>query len=326
MQAWICDHPLGLTGLRWAQAPDLQPAAGELRVAIEAASLNFPDWLIVNGQYQFKPPPPFVPGAEFCGRVVELGAEVDPTWLGRRVAGFAGLGGFATQVLARPAQLLPLPENLPPEPGAALLLTYGTAAHALQRAALTSADTVLVLGAAGGVGTAAIQLAKAAGARVLAVASTAAKRQACQSLGADLTLAPEDLRAALKTAAPQGVDVVIDPVGGALAEAALKALAWRGRYMVIGFAQGQIPALPWNLLLLKEASLLGVWWGEFAKRDPQANAELLAGLLPLWSSGAIRPVIDRVLPMTELPAAFARMTAREVVGKLVLCNPPSQLP
>ncbi|MBH9576761.1 NADPH:quinone oxidoreductase family protein [Inhella proteolytica] len=320
MHAWICEQATGLDGLRWAELPDPQPGPGQVRVAIEAASLNFPDWLIVNGQYQMKPPLPFVPGAEFCGRVVALGAGVDAALLGRRVAGFAGLGGFATQTVAPAAALLPLPESLPPEAGAALLLTYGTVAHALQRAALRAGETLLVLGAAGGVGTAAIQLAKAAGARVLAVASTPEKRQACLDIGADQALPTEGLREALKAAASQGVDAVLDPVGGPLAEAALRALAWRGRYLVVGFAQGQIPALPWNLLLLKEAALLGVWWGEFAKREPAANAALLAGLLPLWEQGSVRPVLDQVLPMRELPAAFARMTARAVVGKLVLRN------
>jgi len=321
MQAWICEQAIGPSGLRWTEAPDPVPAAGEVRVAIEAASLNFPDWLIVNGQYQMKPPTPFVPGAEFCGRVDALGAGAHPKLLGQRVAGFAGLGGFATHIAVSQHQLLPLPDSLPPEQGAALLLTYGTVQHGLQhRAQLQAGETVLVLGAAGGVGTAALQLAKAAGARVLAVASTEAKRRACLALGADAALPIDGLREALKTAAPQGVDVVVDPVGGTLAEPALKALAWRGRYLVIGFAQGQIPALPWNLLLLKEAALLGVWWGEFAKRDPRANAALLAGLLPLCASGTVRPVVDTVLPMPALLTAFARMSAREVVGKLVLSN------
>lgn len=321
MHAWICENPIGLEGLRYGECPTPEPAAGEVRVAIEAASLNFPDWLIVNGQYQMKPPTPFVPGAEFCGRVEALGEGANPKLLGRRVAGFAGLGGFASHIVCSQHQLLPLPDALPPEQGAALLLTYGTVQHGLQnRAALKAGETLLVLGAGGGVGTAAIQLGKAAGARVIAVASSAAKQQACRELGADLAFGPEGLREQLKSAAPQGVDVVVDPVGGPLAEAALKALAWRGRYLVIGFAQGQIPALPWNLLLLKEAALLGVWWGEFAKRDPRANAALLAGLLPLCESGALRPAVDSVLPMRELPQAFARMTARQVVGKLVLRN------
>lgn len=321
MQAWICENPIGLDGLRFGEAPTPEPGAGEVRVAIEAASLNFPDWLIVNGQYQMKPPTPFVPGAEFCGRVEALGEGANPKLMGRRVAGFGGLGGFASHIACSQFQLLPLPDSLPAEQGAALLLTYGTVQHGLaNRAQLKAGETLLVLGAAGGVGTAAIQLGKAAGARVIAVASTPAKQQACRDLGADIACGPEGLREQIKAAAPQGVDVAMDPVGGPLAEAALKSLAWRGRYLVVGFAQGQIPALPWNLLLLKEAALLGVWWGEFAKRDPKANTALLASLLPLCESGAVRPVIDAVLPMAELPRAFAKMTARQVVGKVVLSN------
>jgi len=301
-----------------------QPQAGEVLLAIHAASLNFPDLLIVQNKYQMKPALPFIPGAEFAGEVLALGHGVTQLQVGQRVACLGGTGGFATHAVVPAALCTALPPDFPLIDAAALIMTYATSHHALvDRAALRPGETVLVLGAAGGVGTAAIQVAKAAGARVIAAASSDEKCALCESIGADVSInyRSEDLRAAIKLhTAGKGPDVVYDPVGGELAEPAFRSIAWRGRYLVIGFAAGPIPALPWNLALLKGASVVGVFWGDFAKREPQANAAAMAELLQWYAQGKIKPVIDRSMPMAELPGAFARMASRAVMGKLVLVN------
>lgn len=324
MKAWLCENPVGVEALQWRELPAPALAAGQLRVQIKAASLNFPDLLIVQNKYQMKPPLPFVPGTEFSGVVTEVGEGVKGFQVGQRVAAFGGLGGFATEVCIPAMLAMSLPEGFSFEDAAAFICTYATSHHALMdRAALKAGETVLVLGAAGGVGTAAIQIAKAAGARVIAAAGSDAKCQACKALGADAAInyTTQNLRDELKALTEgKGPDVIYDPVGGDMAEAAFRSIAWRGRYLVIGFAQGQIPALPLNLALLKGASLVGVFWGEFAKREPGNNARMLGELAAWYAAGKIKPVLDRVLPMEELPAAFARMAAREVVGKLVLTN------
>jgi NADPH2:quinone reductase len=222
--------------------------------------------------------------------------------------------------------VLPLPPGFALEDAAAFAFTYGTSHHALiDRAALKAGETVLVLGAAGGVGSAAVQIAKAAGARVIAAASTDAKCAFCRTLGADETInyGRDDLRAALKALTAGGPDVIYDPVGGDLAEPAFRSIAWRGRYLVVGFALGRIPALPFNLPLLKGAAIVGVFWGDFVKREPAASAAALAQLAQWYAEGRVRPAIDRRLPMHELPAAYARMASREVQGKLLMVNPPS---
>jgi NADPH2:quinone reductase len=235
-----------------------------------------------------------------------------------------GTGGFATHAVVPAALCTALPPDFPLIDAAALIMTYATSHHALvDRAALRPGETVLVLGAAGGVGTAAIQVAKAAGARRIAAASSDEKCALCESIGADVSInyRSDDLRAAIKLhTAGKGPDVVYDPVGGELAEPAFRSIAWRGRYLVIGFAAGPIPALPWNLALLKGASVVGVFWGDFARREPQANAAAMAKLLQWYAQGKIKPVIDRSMPMAELPGAFARMASRAVMGKLVLVN------
>jgi NADPH2:quinone reductase len=325
MLAWLCENPIGVDALQWRELPSAPLAAGHLRVAIKAASLNFPDLLIVQNKYQMKPPLPFVPGLEFSGVVTEVGEGVKGFAVGSRVAAFGGLGGFATEVTVPAALAMPLPDGFSFEDAAAFICTYATSHHALMdRGALQPGETVLVLGAGGGVGTAAIQIAKAAGARVIAAASSDAKCARCREIGADDTInyTTTDLREALKALTQgKGPDVIYDPVGGDLAEPAFRSIAWRGRYLVIGFAQGQIPSLPLNLTLLKGASLVGVFWGEFAKREPGRNAKMLGELAAGYAKGVFRPVIDQVLPMEQLPAAFTRMAGREVVGKLVLVNP-----
>jgi NADPH2:quinone reductase len=322
MHAWLCSNPTGVEALEWKELPTPQPGPGQVRVAIKAASLNFPDLLIVQNKYQMKPPLPFVPGSEYAGVVEALGEGVTGLQVGQPVACLSGTGGFGTHTLAPAALCLPLPPGFPYTDAAAFIMTYATSHHALlDRGQLKAGETVLVLGAAGGVGTAAIQIAKAAGARVIAAASSDDKCALCRQLGADATInySRESLRDALKALTEgKGPDVIYDPVGGDLAEPAFRSIAWRGRYLVVGFAAGPIPALPLNLPLLKGAALVGVFWGDFAKREPQANAAMLKELAQWYAQGRIKPVIDSTLPLAELKAAYARMGARDVKGKLVL--------
>lgn len=322
MKAWFCESLEGAGALKFKEAPTPAPQPGEVRVAVQAASLNFPDLLIVEGKYQFKPPLPFVPGAEYAGTVDALGEGVTGLAIGQPVAAIAGTGGFGTHACVKASQLIPLPPGFALEDAAAFAFTYGTSHHALiDRAALKSGETVLVLGAAGGVGTAALQIAKAAGAKVIAAASSDEKCALCRDLGADATInySTDNLRDAVKALTNgRGPDVVYDPVGGDLAEPAFRSIGWRGRYLVIGFAGGAIPALPWNLALLKGASVVGVFWGDFVRREPQASAAALAQLAGWYAEGKIKPVIDQRLPLAELPAAYARMASRQVRGKLLI--------
>jgi len=324
MHAWLCENPIGVEALTWKELPTPEPKAGEVRVAIRAASLNFPDLLIVQNKYQMKPPLPFVPGSEYAGVVDAVGEGVSHLKVGDPVAAFAGTGGFGTHAVVNAALVMPLPPGFAFDDAAAFILTYGTTHHALfDRAALGAGETVLVLGAAGGVGTAAIQIAKAVGARVIAAASSDEKCALCREIGADATInySSANIRDELKAlTGGKGPDVVYDPVGGDLAEPVFRSIAWRGRYLVVGFAQGGIPALPLNLALLKGASIVGVFWGEFARREPKANAKALGELAQWYAQGKVKPVIDSRLPMHELPAAYARMGSRQVRGKLVMTN------
>jgi NADPH2:quinone reductase len=324
MKAWLCESLDGIGAMQFKDVATPEPKPGEVRIAVRAASLNFPDLLIVQGKYQFKPALPFVPGSEFSGTVDALGEGVSHLKLGQPVAAIAGTGGFATHACVNAAQVLPLPPGFALEDAAAFAFTYGTSHHALMdRAQLKAGETVLVLGPAGGVGTAALQIAKAAGARVIAAASSDEKCALCKELGADATLnyTTQNVRETLKALTEgKGPDVVYDPVGGDLAEPAFRSIAWRGRYLVIGFAGGGIPALPWNLALLKGASIVGVFWGDFVRREPKSSAAGIAQLAQWYAEGKVKPVIDQRLPMAELPAAFARMGTRQVRGKLLLVN------
>ncbi len=324
MKAWLCENPIGVEALQWKELPTPEPGPGEVRVAVRAASLNFPDLLVVQNKYQVKPPLPFVPGAEFSGVVDAVGDGVAHLKKGDRVAAIGVAGGFATHACVSASQVMPLPPGFDLEDGAAFAFTYGTSHHALiDRGQLRAGETVLVLGAAGGVGTAAVQIAKAAGARVIAGVSTADKGMLCRSIGADdiLNYGEENVRDRLKElTGGKGPDVVYDAVGGDLAEPVFRSIAWRGRYLVVGFAAGGIPALPWNLALLKGASVVGVFWGEFVKREPKAYAEALAHMAGWYAQGKLKPVIDARLPMSELPQAYARMGSRQVKGKLLLVN------
>ena len=253
-----------------------------------------------------------------------MGEGVKHLKVGQHVACLSGTGGFGTHTLAPAALCMPLPDGFPFVDAAAFIMIYATSYHALlDRAQLKAGETVLVLGAAGGVGTSAIQIAKACGARVIAAASTDEKCALCASIGADATInyTTQNLRDAVKTLTDgKGPEVIYDPVGGDLAEPAFRSIAWRGRYLVVGFAAGAIPALPLNLALLKGASIVGVFWGDFAKREPKSNTAMMMELAQWYGQGKIKPVIDRSMPMAELKAAFAHMGSRAVKGKLVLVN------
>jgi len=271
-----------------------------------------------------KPALPFVPGSEYAGVIAALGDGVNHLKVGQHVACLSGTGGFGTHTVAPAALCMPLPPGFPFVDAAAFIMIYATSYHALvTRAQLKAGETVLVLGAAGGVGTSAIQVAKVCGARVIAAASTDEKCALCKSIGADATInySTGNLREAVKALTDgNGPDVIYDPVGGDLTDPAFRSIGWRGRYLVVGFAAGPIPALPLNLALLKEASIVGVFWGAFAKREPKANAAMMLELAQWYGKGIIKPVIDRTMPMAQLKAAFTRMGAREVKGKLVLLN------
>ncbi|MFO6419533.1 NADPH:quinone oxidoreductase family protein [Hylemonella sp. W303a] len=325
MHAWLCSDPSGVDALEWNEQTTPAPGPGQVLLEIKAASLNFPDLLIVQNKYQMKPPLPFVPGSEYAGVVRALGEGVKQLQVGQAVACLTGTGGFATHVLAPAERCMPLPSGFAFEDAAAFIMTYATSHHALiDRAQLKAGETVLVLGAAGGVGTAAIQIAKAQGARVIAAASSEDKLALCKKIGADVGInyATQDLREAIKAATDgKGPEVIYDPVGGDLAEPAFRSIAWRGRYLVVGFAASPtVPTLPMNLPLLKGASLVGVFWGDFARREPQANAAMMQTLAQWYAHGKVKPVIDRVLPMKELKQAYALMGTRQVKGKLVLVN------
>ncbi len=324
MQAWLCENPTGVDALTWKDLPTPAPKAGQVLIAIKAASLNFPDLLIVQNKYQIKPPLPFVPGSEYAGVVEAVGEGVTHLKVGDPVACLSGTGGFGTHTIAPAALCMPLPPGFPFVDAAAFIMIYATSHHALiDRAQLQAGETVLVLGAAGGVGTAAIQIAKAKGAKVIAAASTDEKCALCKKIGADATInySTENLRDAIKALTDgKGPDVIYDPVGGDFAEPAFRSIAWRGRYLVVGFASGPIPSLPLNLPLLKGASIVGVFWGDFAKREPKNNAAMMMELAQWYGQGKVKPVIDRTMPMAELKAAYAHMGSRGVMGKLVMVN------
>jgi NADPH2:quinone reductase len=329
MHAWLCENPVGVEALQWQELPTPQPKAGEVLVEIKAASLNFPDLLIVQNKYQMKPALPFVPGSEYAGVVAAVGEGVSHLKVGQPVACLSGTGGFGTHTIAPAALCMPLPPGFPFVDAAAFIMIYATSYHALvDRAQLKAGETLLVLGAAGGVGTAAIQIAKAIGAKVIAAASSPEKCALCKSIGADATIDYSEhppgpaLREAIKAATDgKGPDVIYDPVGGDFAEPAFRSIAWRGRYLVVGFAAGPIPSLPLNLALLKGASIVGVFWGDFARREPKANAAMMGELAQWYAQGKVKPVIDRTMPMAELKAAYAHMGSRGVKGKLVMVNP-----
>ncbi len=325
MKAWLCENPVGVQALKWTELPTPTPGADEVLIRIQAASLNFPDLLIVQNKYQMKPALPFVPGSEYAGVIDAVGSDVKHLKVGQTVACLSGTGGFATHTLAPAKLCLPLTPSFNAVDAAAFIMIYATSYHALvDRAELQAGETVLILGAAGGVGSSAIQIAKAVGAKVIAAASTDEKCALCRQLGADevINYTNGDFREQIKALTQgKGPDVIYDPVGGEFSEPAFRSIAWRGRYLVVGFAAGPIPALPWNLALLKGASIVGVFWGDFAKREPQKNAEMMVTLTDWYEHKKIKPFIDSTMPMDQLMQAYERMNSRAVQGKLVMVNP-----
>jgi NADPH:quinone reductase len=322
MKAVLCKEYGLPQSLVIEEVPDLQPGKGQVVVDVKACGVNFPDTLIIQGKYQFKPPMPFSPGSEVAGVVRELGEGVQGVKVGDRVIAFTGHGGFAEQVVADASKLMPIPPGLDFDVAASFVLTYGTSYHALKdRAKLQPGETLLVLGAAGGVGLSAIELAKVMGAKVIAAASSAEKLAVCQEHGADelINYSQEDLKDRLKAlTGGKGVDVVYDPVGGDYAEIALRNTAWGGRYLVIGFAAGDIPRIPLNLTLLKGCSIVGVFWGAFTERDPQANAANLREMAGWLMQGKLKPHISARYSLDDAATALTDMMERKVTGKVVL--------
>jgi NADPH2:quinone reductase len=300
---------------------------GEVVVAVKAASLNFPDVLIIQNKYQVKPPLPFSPGSEMAGIVKEVGDGVTNLKPGDRVMSVTGYGAFAEEVKIDAKKVLPIPAGMNDVTAAAFPLTYGTSDHALSdRGQLKRGETLLVLGAAGGVGIAAIEIGKAIGARVIACASSDEKLAVCRAHGADATInySSADLREQIKQLTDgRGADVVFDAVGGPYTEPALRSIAWRGRLLVVGFAAGEIPKIPLNLTLLKGCSIIGVFWGDFARREPEGFAGSVRRLTDWYQAGLLKPHVSETMPLQRAPEALALMASRKVKGKLVLVVDPS---
>ena len=322
MKAVLCkQHGLPDT-LVVEDIPSLAPAAGQVIVSMKAAGVNFPDALIIQGKYQMKPPLPFSPGTEIAGLVKEVGAGVTNLKPGDAVLADAGYGGFAEEVAVDARACIPLPPGVDFKVGAAFMMTYGTSYHALKdRAQIKAGENLLVLGAAGGVGSAAVELGKLMGARVIAAASSEDKLAACRQLGADATInySNEDLREAVKRITEgKGVDVVYDPVGDKFAEPAMRDMAWGGRYLVIGFAGGDIPKIALNLPLLKGFSIVGVFWGNFTRKEPQKNEANVRDLLAWIASGKLKPLVSAAYPLAQAARALNDVMERKVKGKVVL--------
>ena len=302
--------------------PDLHPEAGEVVIDVKAASVNFPDVLIIQNKYQFKPPLPFTPGAELAGIVREVGAGVTRLRPGMRVAAYTAQGAFAEQARASEASCVALPDDVDLASAAAFTLAYGTSHHAVtDRGALKAGETMLVLGAAGGVGLAAVQIGKALGARVIAAASSAEKLALTVEHGADATIdySREDLRERIRALTDgHGPDVIFDPVGGEYAEPAFRSIGWRGRYLVVGFANGEIPKLPFNLALLKGASIVGVFWGGHMQREHALADQEFATMVDWIKTGKLRPVVTKRYSLDDTPRALDDMMNRRVTDKIVI--------
>jgi NADPH2:quinone reductase len=322
MKAVVCKAWGPPDSLVLEELPDPQPGPGQAVVDVMAAGVNFPDVLTVQGKYQVRPALPFTPGNEFAGLVRAVGAGVTSVKVGDSVIGFTRTGAFAQQALAPAESLMPMPPGMDYETAAAITLTYGTSHHAVvDRAALQPGETMLVLGAAGGVGLAAIEIGKALGARVIAAASSDEKLAVCRAHGADglINYTTTDLREAIKAqTGGKGPDVIYDPVGGPYSEPALRSIAWRGRHLVVGFAAGEIPKLPWNLMLLKGASVVGVFWGDFVRKEPAANLAGMRQMLEWMEQGKLRPLVSRRYALADTAQALNDMAARKVTGKVVI--------
>ncbi|MEO7654250.1 MAG: NADPH:quinone oxidoreductase family protein [Sphingomicrobium sp.] len=329
MKALLSHAPGGPETLKLEDVDDPAPGPGELLVRVRACAINYPDVLIIEDKYQFRPPRPFAPGGEIAGEVEAVGEGVAEWKVGDRLIGYNGFGGLAELAIIPATNAFALPAQFPEAEASALLITYATAIHALHdRGHVQAGETMLVLGAAGGVGLAAIEFGKAAGARVIAAVSSEEKAAIAREAGADDAIiyprgpldkdASKALAAAFKTAAGKGgFDLVFDPVGGDYCEPALRSIAWAGRYLVVGFPAG-IPQLPLNLTLLKSCDVCGVFWGAFAARDPQANAAHVETLFRLWGEGRIKPRVSETYPLARAGEAIAALRDRKAVGKLVV--------
>jgi NADPH:quinone reductase len=321
MRAIRCNQYGPPDSLTLEDLPDLTPGPGQVVIDVKAAAVNFPDVLIIENKYQVKPPLPFTPGAEVAGvvRAAGDGVKLAP---GTRVVAYVGQGGFAEQAIANADACVPLPEGADFATAAAFTLAYGTSHHAVvDRAALKAGETMLVLGAAGGVGLAAVEIGKVLGARVIAAASSEEKLEVCRRFGADATInySTEDLRERIKALTDgRGPDVIYDPVGGEYAEPAFRSIGWRGRYLVVGFANGEIPKLPLNLTLLKGASLVGVFWGDFARREPKHNAAAFAQMVGWIGEGKLKPYVSKRYTLADTAQALKDMASRKVTGKIVI--------
>jgi NADPH2:quinone reductase len=329
VKALLSHEAGGPDTLRLTELPDPVAGPGELLVRVRAAAINYPDVLIIEDKYQFKPPRPFAPGGEIAGEVEAVGEGVTGWSVGDRLIAVPGWGGLAERIVIQANAAIPLPAERSFVDGAALLLTYATSIHALyDRGKLQTGQTLLVLGAAGGVGLAAIELGKARGARVIAAVSSDEKAAAARDSGADHAIVypqgpfDKDGQKALAqqfkdSVGPDGANVIYDPVGGDYAEPALRSIAWEGRYLVVGFPAG-IPKLPLNLTLLKSCDVCGVFWGAFAARDPNANAAHVAALFRLWDDGKIAPKVSATYPLERGGEGIAALAARKVIGKVVV--------
>jgi len=328
MRAMMSFEPGGPETLRLTHGPVPEPGPGEVRIAVRAAAVNFPDTLIIRDLYQYRPARPFAPGGEVSGVIAAIGPGVTGFQVGDRVLGLPISGGFTSQLVTAADNVATIPDAMPFPEAAALVLTYGTSIYALDdRGGLSRGDNLLVLGAAGGIGASAVELGRAMGARVIAAVSSQEKAAFCRSIGADETIVyPREMdRAAQKAfgasikslAGQRGIDVVFDPVGGNYAEPALRSTAWAGRYLVIGFTAG-IPALPLNLPLLKNCQIVGVFWGAFIKRDPARHRAHLRTLFEHFAAGRIRPRIAATMPLERAADALREIEGRKVQGKIVL--------
>ena len=324
MKAIVCEE-FGLPStLKYKEVAPLKPKKDEVLVEVRACSVNFPDTLIIQGLYQFKPKLPFIPGSDIAGIVKDIGDNVTTLKVGDAVFGFAMNGGFAEEVIVQSNAIFPKPENMGFPIAASFLMAYGTSYHALKdRAKLQKGETLVVLGASGGVGLAAVQLGKMMGAKVIAAASTDEKLALCKQYGADLTInyGKEDLKKRIKELTDgKGADVIYDPIGGPHSEQALRATAWEGRLLVVGFAAGTIPEISLNLALLKGCQIVGVFWGNFAMQFPKKNYQNTMELMHWFSQGKLKPHIHQIFSLKETPKALEEMMQRKVKGKNVIQN------
>ena len=322
MKALLCTQYGPPDLLELQDVPSPVPGPSDVVISVWAASVNFPDVLIIDNKYQVKPPLPFSPGSELAGVVKSVGPDVTRLKAGDRVMAFTLYGAFAEEVKVEASAVFPIPDDMDFATAASLLMTYGTMDHALRdRGAVKPGETVLVLGASGGIGIASIEIAKALGARVIACASSAEKLKVCREHGADDTInyATEDLRERIKVlTAGRGVDVIADPVGGPYTEAALRSIAWRGRLLVVGFAAGEIPKIALNLPLLKGCAIVGVFWGGFLQHERAAFAESVAQLATWYSEGKLQPHVSATFPLERAAEALTLMASRKVIGKVAI--------